>query len=79
VDNIKARNANPLIASTFISIQIKALAAKGAKKLLLNIIFILILILIIKKSLYSLIKDLKLKVLAKRKLYLKKRNLFSIN
>jgi hypothetical protein len=32
IDNIKASNSNPLIASTFINIQIKALAAKGAKR-----------------------------------------------
>ena len=31
-NNIKASNANPLIASTFISIQIEAPAAKGAKR-----------------------------------------------
>jgi len=31
-DNIKASNANPLAASTFISIQIEALAVKGAKR-----------------------------------------------
>ena len=32
VDNIKASNVNPLAASTFISIQIEAPAAKGAKR-----------------------------------------------
>jgi len=31
-NNIKASNINPLAASTFISIQIEALAAKGAKR-----------------------------------------------
>ena len=31
-NNIKASNINPLVASTFISIQIEAPAAKGAKK-----------------------------------------------
>ena len=31
-NNIEASNANPLAASTFISIQIEAPAAKGAKK-----------------------------------------------
>jgi hypothetical protein len=31
-NNIKASNVNPLVASTFISIQIKALAIKRVKK-----------------------------------------------
>jgi len=31
-NNIKASNVNPPVASTFISIQIEALAAKGAKR-----------------------------------------------
>jgi hypothetical protein len=31
-NDIKASNINPLAASTFISIQIEALAAKGAKR-----------------------------------------------
>jgi hypothetical protein len=31
-DNIEASNIDPLAASTFISIQIEALAAKGAKR-----------------------------------------------
>ena len=31
-NNIKANNINPLVASTFISTQIEALAAKGAKR-----------------------------------------------
>jgi hypothetical protein len=31
-NNIKASNADPLVASTFINIQIEALAIKGAKR-----------------------------------------------
>jgi len=52
---------------------------KELRELLLNIVFTLILVPTIKNSLYPLIKDLKQKVLAKRKLYLRERNLFSIN
>ena len=80
-NNIKASNANPLAASTSISIQIEAPAVKGAKirELLLNIVFTLILVPTIRNSLYPLTKDLKRRVLAKRKLYLRERNLFSIN
>ena len=58
-NNIKANNVNSLAASTFINIQIKALSAKELKELLLNIVFTLILVLIIRNSLYPLTKDLK--------------------
>jgi len=42
-------------------------------------VFTLILVPIIRNSLYPLTKDLKRRVLAKRKLYLRERNLFFIN
>ena len=60
-NNIEASNANPLAASTFISIQIEAPAVKGAKirELLLNIVFTLILVPTIRNSLYPLTKGLK--------------------
>jgi len=42
-------------------------------------VFTLILVLIIKNSLYPLTKDLKQRALRKRKLYLREKSLFSIN